>query len=285
MIAVTGATGQLGRLVIEALLRTEAPGSVAALVRSTDKAADLSALGVVVRSADYDKPETLGPALEGVDRLLLISSSEVGKRAEQHKAVIAAAKAAGVGLVAYTSILRADTSPMALAEEHNQTEAALASAGVRHVVLRNGWYTENYAGGISAAPEHGAMIGSAGEGRIAAASRRDYAEAAAAVLVSAEDQAGKVYELAGDDAFTMAELAAEVARQSGKPVVYNDLPEAAYKEALVGMGLPDGLAAILADSDAKAAEGALFDDGRALSALIGRPTTPVAKIVADILRG
>jgi len=280
MIAVTGSTGHLGRLAIAALLDRGVPASdIVALARDTDKAADL---GVPVREADYDRPETLAPALDGVDTLLLISSSEMGQRARQHRAVIDAAAQAGVGLIAYTSILRADTSEIGLAEEHRQTEALLAESGIPTVLLRNGWYTENYTGSIGAAVAHGVVMGSAGDAKIAAAPRADYAEAAAAVLTSDEDQAGRIYELAGQP-FTMAEYAAEVARQSGKDVVYQDLPQDAYREALVGVGLPEPVAAMLAQSDDAASRGALDDDSGDLERLLGRPPTPLADVVAEAL--
>jgi NAD(P)H dehydrogenase (quinone) len=285
MLAVTGATGHLGRLVIDALLRRVPANTIVALARNPSAAEDLAARGVMLREADYDRPETLAPALAGVEKLLLISGSEVGRRVPQHAAVIAAAKAAGVGFVAYTSILNAAASPLALAREHQATEAALADSGLGYALLRNGWYAENYAGVVGMALQHGAVAGSAGAGRISAAARRDYAEAAAAVLTSAEDQAGKVYELAGDTGFTMAEFAAEIAAQSGRPVAYADMPEAEYARLLVGAGLPEALAGVLADSDAGAARGALFEASRTLSTLIGRPTTPIAETVAAALRG
>jgi len=284
-ILVTGASGQLGRLVIDKLLETTPATQIAAIVRASKAAADLSARGVQVRVADYSKPATLDAALAGVDRLLLISSSEVGQRVPQHRNVIAAAKQAGVKLVAYTSVLHADASPLGLAEDHRQTEAALRASGISFVLLRNGWYTENYAASIPAALAHGALIGSAGEGRIASASRADYAAAAAAVLTANQDQGGRIYELAGDLPYTLSEFAAEVARQSGKPVVYKNLTEADFKAALVGAGLPEGFAAMLADSDAGASKGALFDDSHQLSKLIGRPTTPLATTVSAALKG
>jgi len=259
-ILVTGASGQLGRLVIDKLLETTPATQIAAIVRNGKAAANLSAREVVVRVAEYSKPETLDAALAGIDRLLLISSSEIGQRVTQHRNVIAAAKRAGVKLVAYTSVLRADASPLGLAEEHRQTEAALRASGIPSVLLRNGWYTENYAASIPAALAHGALLGSAGEGRIASASRADYAAAAAAVLTASDNQAGRVYELAGDTTFTLSQFAAEVARQSGTPVVYKDLPEVDFK-------------------------GALFDDSHQLSKLIGRPTTPWATTVSAALRG
>lgn len=283
MIVVTGATGQLGRLVIDALLRTQPAAQIVAAVRSPDKAADLAARGVLVRKADYSQPETLDGAFAGAEKVLLISSSEVGQRASQHQAVIDAAKRADVALLAYTSLLHADSSPLALAHEHAQTEAALVASGLPVALLRNGWYTENYAQTIPAAIEHGAVLGSAGDGRIASAARADYADAAAAVLVSPQPQAGRVYELAGDSAYTLAEFAAEIALQSGKPVAYRNLSQADYRAALEQIGLPSPVADLLSDSDAGAAKGGLFDDGHALSQLIGRPTTPLAKVVQDQL--
>jgi NAD(P)H dehydrogenase (quinone) len=284
MIAITGATGQLGRLVIQELLRSVPANQIIAAVRTPAKAQDLAALGVQVRQADYAQPATLQAAFAGVDKLLLISSSEVGQRAPQHRAVIDAAKAAGVKLIAYTSLLRADTSALGLAAEHKETEAALHASGVPFVLLRNGWYAENYAGTVPMAVQHGAVMGSAREGRIAAASRADYAAAAATVLVR-EGQAGKVYELAGDTSFTMAEFAAEIAKQSGKPVAYVDMPPADYAAALVKVGLPEGFAALLADSDAAAANGGLFANGGQLAQLIGRSTTPIASVIAAALKG
>ena len=284
MIAVTGATGQLGRLAIQKLLRSVPAAHIVAAVRTPAKAQDLAALGVQVRQADYAQPATLQAAFAGVDKLLLISSSEVGQRAPQHRAVIDAAKAAGVKLIAYTSLLRADTSALGLAAEHKETEAALRASGVPFVLLRNGWYAENYAGTAPTAVQHGAVLGSARDGRIAAAARADYAAAAAAVLVR-DGQAGKVYELAGDTSFTLAEFAAEIAKQSGKPVAYVDKPQADYAAALVKVGLPEGFAALLADSDAAAANGGLFDNGGQLSQLIGRPTTPISTVIAAALKG
>ncbi|OOW00395.1 SDR family oxidoreductase [Pseudomonas sp. MF4836] len=284
MIAITGATGQLGRLVIDALLQRVPASEVLALVRDPLKARDLTALGVTVRQADYSQPQTLATALAGVERLLLISSNEIGQRTAQHLAVIDAAKAAGVKLLAYTSVLRADTSALGLAAEHLATEQALSASGLDHVLLRNGWYSENYSAGLPTALEHGVLLGAAGQGRIASAARADYAEAAAVVLTS-EGQAGRVYELAGDSAYTLEQLAAQTARQSGKPLVYQNLSQEEYQAALLGIGLPEGFAVLLADSDAAAAKGALFDDGQQLSRLIGRGTTPIADSVAAALKG
>lgn len=277
--AITGATGQLGRLVV-ARLKTLAPAlPLVALVRTPAKAADL---GIATREADYTRPETLAAALAGVDTLLLISANEVGRRAGQHRNVIDAAKAAGVQRIVYTSLLHADRSPLDLAQEHRETEAMLQASGITHTLLRNGWYTENYTGSIAGALAGGSFLGSARDGRIASAPRADYAEAAAVVL-STPGHDGKTYELAGDSAYTLAELAAEVSRQTGKTLPYVDLPQADYAKALEGVGLPAGLAQAIAGWDVGASQGALFDDGRQLSRLIGRPTTPLAASVATAL--
>lgn len=283
MFVITGATGQLGRLVIDRLLQKVPASHIVAAVRSPEKAADLAAKGVQVREADYSKPATLDRAFAGADKVLLISSSEIGQRFAQHQAVIDAAGRAGVKLLAYTSVLHADTSLLGLAEEHRQTEAALSQSGLPSVLLRNGWYNENYTAGVAGDVAHGAHFGSASDGRISSAARADYAEAAVAVLTSADDQAGKVYELAGDTSYTLSEFAAEVSRQAGKPVVYTDLPQAGYKAALLQAGLPEFVADLLSDSDAAAAKGALFDDGKQLSALIGRLTTPLSVSVTAAL--
>ena len=282
MIAVTGATGQLGRIVIDALLKKVPAAEIVAAVRTPAKAADLAALGVIVRQADYGQPETLEAAFAGVDKLLLISGSEVGQREAQHKAVIDAAKAAGVSFIAYTSLLHADTSPLGLGVEHRATEALLKAAGIPFALLRNGWYTENYAASIPPALAHHAFIGAADEGRIASAARQDYAEAAAEVMTR-DDQAGKVYELSGDDSYTLAQFAAEIAAQSGDKVEYVNLSQADFAAALKGAGLPEGLAEMLADSDAGAEKGGLFDDSRQLSKLIGRPTTSWQAVIRAAL--
>ena len=282
-LLVTGASGQLGRLVIDRLLETVPAARIVALVRDPETGSRLAALGVGVRVGDYARPETLDAALAGSDRVLLVSSNAVGQRVAQHRNVVAAAKRAGVGLLAYTSVLHADTSALGLADEHRQTEALLRESGVPFVLLRNGWYTENYTAAIPAALARHALIGGAGEGRIASAARADYAAAAAAVLTAGADWNGRVLELAGDEAYTLSELAAEIARQSGQPVAYRNMPEANHRAALLGAGLPDALAELIANSDAAAADGALFDDGRELGSLIGRPTTPMAASVAAAL--
>lgn len=279
-IGVTGSTGQLGRLVIAALNEKVPASEIVALARNAAKAADL---GVTVREADYGSVERLKAALQGVDTLLLISSSEVGQRAAQHRNVIQAAQAAGVSRIAYTSLLHADTSPLSLADEHRDTEAALKAAGLRYTILRNGWYTENYTGSIPAALANGAFVGSAGEGRISSASRADYAQAAAEV-VTGEDHDGRVYELAGDGSYTLADLAAELSRQTGKDIPYKDLPEAEYAGILKSVGLPEGLAEAIASWDVGASQGALHDEDRTLSTLIGRPTLSLGDAVAQALR-
>ena len=282
MFAVTGATGQLGRLVIDALLKKVPAGDIVAAVRTPAKAADLAARGVGVRQADYSQPETLAAAFAGVDKLLLISGSEVGQREAQHKAVIEAARTAGVGFIAYTSLLHADSSPLGLGVEHRATEALLRASGVPFALLRNGWYSENYAASIAPALAHHAFIGAAGEGRIASAARQDYADAAAEVLLRV-NQAGKVYELAGDDSYTLAQFAAEIAAQSGEKVEYVNLSQQEFAAALKSAGLPDGLAEMLADSDAGAEKDALFDDSHQLSQLIGRPTTSYQTVIRAAL--
>lgn len=282
MIVITGANGQLGSLVIDTLLKSVPASQIVAAVRTPAKAAALAARGVEVREADYERPETLRTAFAGASKLLLISSSEVGKRTPQHQAVIEAAQAAGVQLLAYTSILHADTSPLPLAAEHLATEQLIRASGLPAVILRNGWYTENYLASVPTALQYGALLGSAGEGRIASATRADYAAAAAAVLL-ADKQAGRVYELAGDASYTLTELAAAITQASGTPVKYQDLPPAEFKGVLLGAGLPEGLAALLAESDEGASRGGLFDDGHQLSTLIGRPSTDLATALGAAL--
>jgi len=283
MIVVTAATGHLGRLVIEQLLAKVPATQVAAAVRNPEKAKDLAARGIQVRKADYDQPATLEAAFRGATRLLLISASEVGKRVRQHENAVAAAKKAGVPLLAYTSILHADRSRISLAEEHLATEKAIRASGVPFIFLRDSWYIENYTENLGPALEHGAILGAAKEGRVAAATRADYAAAAVAVL-TARTEPGKVYELAGDQPFTMAELAAEVSRQSGKQVAYRDLPPDEYEKTLLGFGLPPPVAHMLRSADEGIARGDLDDRGGELRRLIGRPTTPLAQAVAAALK-
>lgn len=278
-IAITGATGHLGRLVVSRLKQQLPASGIVALARSPEKAGDL---GVEVREADYDRPETLGPALAGVGTLLLISSNELGKRVAQHRDVIAAAKGAGVGRIVYTSLLRADSTPLSIAADHLATENDLKASGVPFTILRNGWYAENYTASIPGALAGGAFIGSAGEGRISAATREDFADAAVAVLTGGGHE-GRTYELAGDEAWTLSDLAAEISRQTGRPIPYVNMPEAEYAAALAGFGLPQPIAQALAGWDVDASKGALYDDSRQLSTLIGRPTTPLRDAVAAAL--
>lgn len=280
-ILVTAANGQLGQQVIRQLLARVPADRIVAGVRRPETAAELEVLGVEVRLADYEKPETLRDALQGVSRVLLISSSEVGKRAAQHLRVIEAAAQAKVELLVYTSLLGADSTPLALGVEHLATEQALKASTVPYTVLRNGWYTENLTAGIPTVLQHGALIGSSGEGKISAATRADYAEAAAVVLTRPSVASGVVYELAGDSAFSKADFAAEIASLSGRAVAYKDLPQADYQAALEGAGLPGPFANILADSDVGTAKGALYHDGKELSRLVGRPTTDWRQTVAE----
>ncbi|PZM91093.1 MAG: NAD(P)-dependent oxidoreductase [Actinobacteria bacterium] len=254
-------------------------GGVIAAGAGPAKAGGLPARGVIVRHAGYDQPETLPAAFAGTHRLLLISSNQVGRRVVQHRAVVAAAQQIGVELFAYTSLLRADTSQMILAEEHRVTEELIRDAGLPYVFLRNGWYLENYTSALAPALTRGVLLGAAGDGRISAASRADFAAAAAAVLAGG-DHANRVYELGGDTAFTMAELAAEVSRQAGTRVVYQNLSVDDYRAALIAGGLPESEATVLADADAGVARGELATDSRQLRELIGRPTTTLAQAVA-----
>jgi NAD(P)H dehydrogenase (quinone) len=273
MILVTGASGQLGRLVIDNLLNTTPANQIVAAVRNPEKVVDLAEKGIQVRQADYSDLDSLVAAMQGVEKVLLVSSSEVGQRTAQHSNVINAAKQASVALIAYTSILNADKSPLILAKEHVETENLLAESGVPYVLLRNGWYSENYTMGVAGALEHG-VVGCAEDGKLSTAARADYAAAAAAVLVK-DGQAGKVYELAGDNAFTLSEYAAAISKVSGKTVAYQNVPETEFTKILVSVGLPEGFAAVLADSEAGAAKGGLFSDSKDLSTLIGRPTTSI----------
>ncbi|GAA3886324.1 SDR family oxidoreductase [Leifsonia kafniensis] len=285
VIAVTGASGQLGRLVIEKLIeRGTDPALIVGLARTTEKAADLAARGVEIRHADYSDPSTLTSALSGVNRLVLVSGSEIGQRAAQHLNVILAAKAAGVSFIAYTSLLNADASTLGLAVEHRATSADLESAGIPYVELRNGWYTENYTGGLAPILAAGTLHGAAGDGRIASATRADYAEAAAAVVLAADAASGTVYELGGDEPHTLAELARVVSEVSGTPVAYENLTADALRDLQIANGVPEGWADFAAATDTGIAGGDLDTDSRDLSALIGRPTTSLADAVAAALR-
>lgn len=283
MYLVTGASGHLGRLVIESLMsKGVAAQRIIAMVRTPEKATDLADIGINIRQGDYADKASLDSAFAGVKRVVLISSSEIGQRAIQHQNVIDVAKQTGVELLAYTSLLHANTSPLALAVEHKQTEQALAESGIAHVILRNGWYLENYTENAAVAIEHGVVLGAAGNAKVSAASRADYAEAAALAVMSS-DMINQVYELAGDEAFTLAEYAAVLSEVSGHKVVYQDMSETEYAKALVGTGLPQAFASILADSDIGLSKGGLYDDSRVLSKLIGRPTTSIEEAVRSVL--
>ncbi|MCB5168742.1 NAD(P)H-binding protein [Streptomyces bambusae] len=281
-IVVTGATGALGRLVVEELLTRVPAEQVAAVVRDREKAAGLAARGVELRIADYDDPASLAGAFRAGDRVLLISGSEVGRRIPQHTAVIAAARAAGVAQLAYTGILGGPAADFDLAAEHKATEQAVLDSGLPHTFLRNGWYHENYTAQLGQVLEHGTVVGSAGEGRIASAARADYAAAAAEVLTG-EGHLGRVYELSGDTAWSLAEYAAEVAARSGREVAYRDLPAEAHLSVLTGAGVPEPFAAVLVDVDAAIARGRLAATGGDLARLIGRPTTPVGDAITAAL--
>ncbi|MEU2824499.1 SDR family oxidoreductase [Streptomyces bacillaris] len=281
-IVVTGATGELGRLVIDELLATVPAGEIAAVVRDEEKAAPLAARGVELRIADYNRPETLAGAFRTGDRVLLISGSEVGKRVAQHTAVIEAAKAAGVAQLTYTGILGGPDADFALADEHKATERLILDSGLPYTFLRNGWYTENYTANLAPVLAHGAVVSNAGEGRVASASRADYAAAAAAV-VTGEGHLGKAYELSGDTAWSFAEYAALLSEVTGKEIAYDDVPAAVHQEILVGAGLPEGFAAILTDVDEAIGRGRLAGTSGDLARLIGRPTTPLATTVRAAL--
>ncbi|QIQ03248.1 SDR family oxidoreductase [Streptomyces liangshanensis] len=284
-IVVTGATGHLGRLVVRSLLASgTAPGDIAAVVRDKEKAADLAAAGVALRVADYDRPETLADAFRSGDRVLLVSGSEVGRRVPQHTAVIDAARAAGVAQLAYTSILRGTGSDLQLAAEHQVTERLIVDSGLPYTLLRNGFYHEVYTEALAPVLEHGKVVHSAGDGRIATASRADYAAAAAAVLTG-EGHLNRTYELSGDTAWSFAEFAAELSRQTGRTITYDNVPAEVYGEILGGAGVPATFVPILVDLDAGIGRGQIADVTGELAGLIGRPTTPLAESVAEALAG
>jgi NAD(P)H dehydrogenase (quinone) len=281
--AVTGASGKLGRLVLDELLRQTDAANVVALARDPATLQEYDQRGVQVRQADYDDPASLKAALRGVDRLLLISGNAVGERERQHGNVIDAAKDAGVSYIAYTSILKGDKSRLALAPEHVATEKLLAGSGLNYDLLRNGWYSENYTGGLAQSVESGKIFGAVGQGRLSTASRQDLAAGAAGALLRSEG--GQTYELAGDSAWTMDEFAAEVSRQAGKPIEYVNQNEADYAKVLEGAGLPPPVASMLASTSALSGHGELYDESQDLSRLSGRPTTPISETIAQALKG
>ena len=283
MIAVTGANGHLGQLVIEGLLERVPANQIIATVRSLEKASRLRTRGVHVREADYSRPETLSTALRGAERVLLISVDEVRQRFNLHEAVIDASKEAKLELLVYTSLLRADTSEIFLAREHRQTEDYIRASGLPFVILRNGWYLENHTSALCSAIEHGALLGSSNHGRFASASRADYAAAAAAVLTQPVSRSSKTYELAGDQSFSMTELASEVSRQIGREIPYRNLSGEEYAAVLLGLGLPQGVIDVIVDADAKSIRGDLDSTSRDLSRLIARPTTTLFDAVSSAL--
>lgn len=276
-ILVTGATGQLGRLVIDRLLaRGAAAGDLVAGARTPAKAADLAARGVRVVPLDYEDPATVAAALTGVDRVLLISSSEVGKRATQHRVVLDAVSAAGVELLGYTSLTRADTSPSPLAPEHLETERAIAASGIPAVVLRNNWYAENYLPDLQRAGTTGEIAAGAGDGKVAVAARVDYADAAAAVLLG-DGHAGRTYELGGDAVLDYDDIAAAIGEVLGREVRYRRLTAEEQRAELAAAGLDEGLAGFVVGLDSSIAAGALDLADPTLTTLIGRPTTTLAE--------
>jgi NAD(P)H dehydrogenase (quinone) len=280
---ITGATGHLGRLAVQELLRRGVPaGDITATGLDITKVKDLADRGVRVLAIDYDDPASLDAAFRGADRILLVSASEPGRRAQQHGNAIDAAVRAGAGLLVYTSIANAGTTSMRLAAEHQATEAALRASGLTYALLRNSWYVENYTAQVPAILQRGSLAGSAGDGRVSAATRADYAAAAAAVLTG-DGHAGRAYELGGDEAFTLAELAAEIGAQAGQPIGYLDLPEDEYARLLTSAGLPEAAAVTMADADRGLARGDLFVDSGHLRQLIGRPTTTLREAVAVAL--
>lgn len=284
-IVITGATGQLGRLVVEALLdRTVPAGEIVAAGRDVAKLGDFAQRGVQVRAIDFDEPASLLKAFADADKVLLVSGNAVGQRVGQHRNAIAAAKQIGVELVVYTSVAGADKSDMLLAADHQATEEVLRESGVPFALLRNSMYLENYTAQLATYLQHGAVLGSAADGRLSAGTRADYAQAAAAVLLG-DDQAGKVYELGGDEPFTFDELAEEVSAAAGTPVKYQYLPAAQYTQVLVNSGLPETYAAILADSDLGIARGELLVTSGDLAALLGRPATTMREAVRAAASG
>ena len=280
---VTATSGHLGRLIVEALLaRGAAPDSIVATARNVDKLSALAALGVRTAVLDYSKPETVTAVVEPGDVLMLVSGSEVGQRVPQHTAVIAAAQAAGVGRIVYTSAPKATTSALLLAPEHKATEEFLIASGVPFTILRNGWYTENYTGEIEKARQSGEIVASVGDGRVASASRADYADAAAAAILD-DSLAGQTFELSGDHAWDFAELAATIGTLIGSPVTFRNLAPAEHAELLTSFGLDTGTVGFVVGLDANIRDGLLGETSGDLARLIGRPTTPLAEGLAASL--
>lgn len=281
-IAITGATGQLGNLVIEQLLQLTAAQNIVALVRNVDKAKHFKVQGIELREFDYDRPETLVPALLGIDKLLLISANEIGRRTPQHQAVIDAAKVAGVPYIAYTSLLRADTSPLGLAQEHRETEKLIQDSGITYTFLRNNWYSENYLAGVAHTIEIGTLFGAAKDGRISSASRIDYAEAAAKVLTSTNHE-NKTYELAGSESFSLSNLATLIGQAASKDIIYQNLSAEEYTQGLTQAGLLAGLVDVIVDADTQSIQGAMYSDSKDLEQLIGHKTTSIQDAIKAAL--
>lgn len=283
MYVISGAGGHLGRLVVAGLLERVPAERIVAATRNPDSVADLAARGVQVRVADFDEPDTLPAAFDGAERLLLISTDGFPRRVAQHKTAVEAAASAGVGHLSYTSVLRAASTHLRLAADHKATEEIIAASGLPHTFLRNSWYTEMYEQRARQGAESGVIIGSAGTGRVASAARADYAAAAVAVL-TLDGTPEPVYELSGDTAWSFPELAAATSRVTGREVTYRDLSPAEHRKALLDSGLPEPAADIVAGIDSDIAGGALDGTSGHLRALIGRPTTPLADTLAELLR-
>ena len=282
-IAITGATGQLGHLVIQSLLKHSNPSNLIALVRDQSKAQDLKDLGIELRTFDYDQPENLKQQLSGIDKLLLISANEIGRRTPQHKAVIEAARQANIPYIAYTSLLNADHSPLGLAQEHRETEALIKASGLSYTFLRNNWYLENYLAGLHHAIESGVLYGSANDGKISAASRQDYADAAANILLSSGHE-DKIYELAHSKSFTLSELAQHISSISGKTVNYINLSDSDYKQGLINAGLPEALVEVIVDADIHTRDGAMFSESKDLETLLGHAPTEISKVIESTIK-
>lgn len=281
-IAITGATGQLGTLVLDHLLKKIPASHLIALVRDTKKAQAFKEQGVEIRHFNYDQAETLSPALKGVDKVLFISASEIGRRSDQHKAIIEAAQHAQIPHLVYTSVINADTSELGLAEEHRETEALIKASGINYTILRNNWYSENYLAGLPQIIEAGALYGAAAESQINSASRVDLAEAAANVLTN-DGHINKTYELAGSNTFTFKDLAAFIAEAANKPIHYQNLTAEEYHAALIQVGLPIYVVNVIVDADIQAQKGALFNPSKDLENLLGRKTTPIQDLIKALV--
>lgn len=281
-IAITGATGLLGRLVIQSLIKLNSQHRIIALVRDLDKALALSNQGIETRYFDYDQPQSLIPALTGVDKLLLISATEIGRRTSQHKAVIEAAYAAQVPYIAYTSLLHANSTALSVAKEHHETEQLIQNSGLKYTFLRNNWYTENYLASLSNTIESGVLYAAARDGKISSATRQEYAEAAANVLLNIGHE-NQIYELAGSTAFTLTDLAEAISQVSGQAIRYQNLDAQQYQQGLIQAGLPQALVEVIVDADIHANQGALYSESQDLENLINRKTISIHDAVKNAL--